>query len=55
MSETKVGTIYTDVYGNKFWWIEGQLYTEEDYNKKIKELNKKEDTCDGKVVTIDGK
>jgi len=40
--------------GKKYWWINDKQYcTEEEYNKKIQELNKS--SCEGKVVEIDGK
>ena len=42
--------VYAD--GRKEWWINGVLYTEVDFHKKVAELN---NTCDGKVVEIEGK
>ena len=35
--------------GTKSWYLNGRCYTEEEYNK---ELN---NTCEGKIVEIDGK
>lgn len=37
--------------GIKLWYIEGKEYTEEEFLKKT---SKKQDTCDGKMVEIDG-
>ncbi len=34
--------------GNKEWWINEEALTEEEFNKKTQ-------TCDNKIVTIDGK
>ncbi len=38
--------------GYKFWYIEGKEYSEVEFLKKT---NKQVDTCEGKVVIIDGK
>ena len=37
--------------GNKYWYLNGQYLTE----KEHKEKTKKEESCEGKVVEIDGK
>lgn len=39
--------------GVKNWFIEGKLYSEQEFNKKINQLNNP--TCDGKMVEIEGK
>jgi hypothetical protein len=39
--------------GDKAWWIEGKRYTEEQFNKKVKQLQNK--SCEGKIVEIEGK
>lgn len=41
--------------GTKFWYIEGKEYTEAGFKKKVKELKNPKPSCDGKVVTIEGK
>jgi hypothetical protein len=33
------GPAYEDVNGTKEWWIEGKFYSEENFNKKIQEMN----------------
>ena len=38
--------------GGKEWWIDNRKYTEAEFHKKVAELN---NTCDGKVVEIEGK
>jgi len=39
------------VYRAKEWWIEGKFYTEEEFNKKIKEMNQPS----YKIVKFEGK
>ena len=34
--------------GTKEWWIDGNQFTEQEFNKKM-------NSCDGKIVEIDGK
>jgi len=41
------------VDGEKRWYIEDQEYTEEEFNKKIREMN--QPSYDGKIVEIEGK
>ena len=43
------------VDGDKHWYIEGKQYTQAEFNKKVKELKNPKSSCDGKVVTIEGK
>ena len=38
--------------GDKLWYLDGNNYSELDYNK---EMAKRNNTCNGKVVEIDGK
>jgi len=38
--------------GKKYWWLEGKNYFEEEFNEKIKY---KQDSCNGKMVEVDGK
>jgi len=40
------------VDGTKRWYIEGVKYSEEAYNKK---MNLNQNSCDGKMVEVDGK
>ena len=52
----EAGTACEFSNGDKYWYLNGIHYTEEEFNKKIAELNKaKSNTCAGKVVEIDGK
>lgn len=46
------GPAIEDVDGSKEWWIDDLEYTEEDYHKKIAEMNAP--SCEGKEVEIDG-
>ena len=41
--------------GSKYWFIEDKEYTEAEFKKKVKELKNPKSSCDGKVVTIEGK
>jgi len=38
--------------GNKFWYLNDVQYSEQEFNA---EIAKRKPTCNGKVVTIDGK
>jgi len=38
--------------GSKGWYLKGLYYTEEEFNEK---MNPKQDSCDGKMVEVDGK
>ena len=38
--------------GDKEWFLNGKYYAEEEYNK---EISKRKNSCNGKVVEIDGK
>ena len=38
--------------GYNSWWLNSKSYTESDYNT---EMAKRNDTCNGKIVTIEGK
>lgn len=38
--------------GTESWYIEGKLYSEEEFNKKIREMNS---SYEGKIVEVDGK
>src|SRR3990167_4937290 len=40
--------------GEKYWYIEGKNHSEEEYSKKIGELNHSND-CSNKIIEIDGK
>jgi len=37
--------------GDKFWYLNGEQYSEQEFNKKMKPTP----TCNGKVVMIEGK
>ena len=41
--------------GTKCWFINGKEYTQTEFKKQIKELKNPKYSCDGKVVTIEGK
>ena len=43
------------VDGTKSWWLNGIEYTEIEWKKEIKKLNLKKNSCDGRIVEIDGK
>ena len=47
------GPAVIDSDGNKIWFIDGLLYTEEEFHKKIKEMNKKNIIIDGKEFSED--
>ena len=40
------------VDGTKFWYLNGKYYTESEYKA---EMAKRDNTCEGKIVTIEGK
>ena len=40
---------YSD--GNKEWYLNGEYLTEEEFNKRMK----KPDSCEGKIIEVDGK
>ena len=44
------GPAYENAGGTMFWYIEGEKYSEQDFNKKMNKIS-----CDGKVVEVDGK
>ena len=44
---------YSD--GDKSWYLNGKRYTEEKYKKEISKRKNSKDSCNGKVVEIDGK
>ena len=45
------GPAYEGADGTKFWYLNGKYLTEEQFNARTK----KQSSCDGRVVEIDGK
>ena len=45
-------TVKVDSNGDKAWYLNGVRFTEKEFNER---MNPKNSSCNGKMVTIDGK
>ena len=49
------GPAVEDADGIKHWYIKGKKYSETEFKKKVKELKNPKPSCNGKIITIEGK
>ena len=49
------GPAIEDTNGTKKWWLNGEKLTEKKFNKMIKKINDTTNSCNDKIVEIDGK
>ena len=49
------GPAIEDINEYKSWWLNNEKLTEQEFNEMIKKINDNSNSCNGKVVEIDGK